>query len=126
MTYQVMTHSRWLQIVADNAKKLRQFVGSYHPSAREPDTTPMVISAPSPEAACQNVREAIRKERPDDPLARWDKALAAGDISELNSLLSDAWFGVPESTECWSIPGFGIACDLMDDLPEEDEVRDGD
>lgn len=33
----------------------------------------------------------------------------------------DAWFGVPESTSCWSIPGFGQAVDLLDDPPEDQE-----
>ena len=81
------------------------------------------ITAPAAEEACANVRKMIQKEQPDDPLARWDEALAKGDVNEIYSLLSDVWFGVPESTGCWSIPGFGLACDLMDDPPEEEEAR---
>jgi hypothetical protein len=119
MTYQTMTRSRWLQTVTDNAANLRQLVADYHPSARKPANPKMVITAHNAEIACQNVREMIREENPSDPLVTWDKAVSAGDIDTINSLLSDAWFGVPESTECWSIPGFGLACDLMDDLPEQ-------
>jgi hypothetical protein len=78
----------------------------------------MPITAPGAEIACENVRQKIAQEERSDPVKRWDIAVASSDISELNSLLSSAWFGVPESTQCWEIPGFGIACDLMDDLPE--------
>ena len=125
MTYIPMTKERWLKTVADNHDALRRLVSNYHPSARRPDAPWMPITAPSAEQACQVVRQKIRKERPDDPLEGWDHAYAAGDIRSLYSLLSDAWFGVPESTEwrwCrWSIPGFCVACDLMDDIPEDDE-----
>jgi|ERR1700691_2407285 len=139
MTYQTMTRSRWLGIVADNAVALRNLVANYHPSARKPaayqheavlltsgdviemDAPKMVITAPQAEIACQNVRQKIRQEEPGDPVKKWDTAIAEGNISVLNSLLSAAWFGVPESTQCWEILGFGIACDLMDDLPDEAE-----
>jgi hypothetical protein len=81
----------------------------------------MVITAPAPEVACQNIREMIAQEEPDDPLKRWDKALSDGDVGTLASLLDGAWFGVPESTECWNIPGFNEAVNLLDDPPEETE-----
>jgi hypothetical protein len=55
-----------------------------------------------------------------NPVAQFDSALAAGDIGQLMTLLNGAWFGVPESTECWGIEGFKIAVDLMDDPPEEE------
>lgn len=121
MTYQAMTKSRWLGIVNDHASELRELVANYHPSATAPRRKRMPITTTAPEAACEMIREQIKAEAPTDPLARWDKAISEQNISEINSLLNDAWFGVPESTECWSIPGFGIACDLMDDLPEPEE-----
>jgi hypothetical protein len=81
----------------------------------------MPITAEAPEAACENVRQMIRTEEPDDPLVRWNKAVSDGDVGEITALLSSTWFGVPESTACWQIPGFGVACDLMDDPPEGDD-----
>jgi len=46
--------------------------------------------------------------------------LDAQDISKAMKLLNDAWFGVPESTDCWQIYGFKEAVDLLDDPPEEE------
>lgn len=121
MAYQTMTRSRWLQQVSDHAGELRQLVGDYHPSTKRERPFPVgPITAPGAEQACVEVREKIRNEESSDPVVRFDRALALGDIGELNTLLNGAWFGVPESTGCWSIPGFSIACDLMDDLPEEE------
>ena len=121
MTNQTMTRSRWLQRVADNAEALRSLIANYHPSAgkRAPK---MPITAHNAEVACENVRQKIATEQPTDPVKRWDVAVANGDISTLDSLLNDAWFGVPESTQCWEIPGFSVAVDLMDDPPEEGEI----
>lgn len=136
-----MTNQDWLNKVNSNAALLRSFVGNWHPSARSPRAiqresvllsdggavavdvpeASMPITAPNAEMACQNIRESIRREEPQDPLERWDKAIAAGDISTVITLLDGAWFGVPESTSCWSIPGFKEAVDLMDDLPEQDD-----
>jgi hypothetical protein len=124
MTYQVKTNSQWLQIVNDNASDLRKLIANYHPLATAQKREHyMPITAAAPEAACENVRQMIWQEQSGDPLERWDKAVSDGDVSMIMSLLSDAWFGVPESTSCWSIPGFSIACDLMDDPPEDNETE---
>ena len=71
------------------------------------------------------MRNQIRKESPDDPLVAWDKAVASGDIGQIMSLLNSAWFGVPEATECWNIPGFKIAVDLLDDPPDQPDIDEG-
>lgn len=131
--------STWMQKVLDNATTLRQFVADWHPSARQPKAiqresvlltngdavaisvpeASMPITAPNAELACQTVRTKIRQEQPQNPLERWDKAVEEKNIAEIDSLLNGAWFGVPESTSCWSIPGFKEAVDLMDDPPYE-------
>jgi len=121
MTYQEMTSSRWLQKVLENAAALRELVANYHPSTRVAKPFPVgPITAPAAEMACENVREMIRNRETDDPLTRWDKAIVAEDVGTLISLLEGAWFGVPESTGCWNIPGFNVAVDLLDDPPEAD------
>jgi hypothetical protein len=123
MAYQVKTTSEWLQKVHEHSKDLRQLIEDYHPSALHRGGRLPIgpITAPGAEEACANVREKIKAEEPGDPLVRWDRAMADGDVGEIMSLLNSAWFGVPESTSCWEIPGFGVACDLMDDPPEEPE-----
>lgn len=127
---------QWLQKVSDNAGVLRQLIADWHPSARRPaaiqresvlftdgdavavDAPSMPITAPNAERACQWIRQDIRAKEPADPLSRWDKALSDGDVGEIMSLLESTWFGVPESTDCWNIPGFAVAVNLLDDPPE--------
>lgn len=82
------------------------------------DVPSMPITAPNAEMACREIRHDIRAKEPSDPLSRWDKALSDGDVGEIMSLLDGAWFGVPESTDCWNIPGFAVAVNLLDDPPE--------
>lgn len=120
MVYQQMTKERWLEQVTSHGKELRELIADYHPAARIQRFTrdSMVITAPNAEAACENVRESIRNKETEDPLVKWDKAVAEGNVEEIMSLLDGAWFGVPESTECWNIPGFSKAVDLLDDPPE--------
>jgi len=115
---EIMTRSRWLERVSEHKEALRQLIADYHPSSNK-KAPPMVITAPSAEAACETIRTEIRAKESGDPVEWWDKAVVDGDVSTLNNLLNGAWFGVPESTECWDIPGFAVACALMDDLPPE-------
>lgn len=140
-----MTTQQWLTKVRERGAVLREFVASWHPSARrlaaiqreavlmtdgsaaavEVPEARMPITAPGAERACQVVREQVRREQPEDPLVRWDKAVNGGNVSEIMSLLDEAWFGVPESWECWQIEGFAEAADLLDDPPDfEGESED--
>lgn len=140
MTYKTLTTQEWIEKVQQNASVLREFVGNWHPSARFPEALQQEsvllmdgdavavpqsfpITAPAAELACQNVRQMIRKEEPNDPVTRFDQALAKADIGEIMSLLEGAWFGVPESTSCWGIKGFSLAVDLMDDPPDQPEEK---
>lgn len=140
MPYVAMTKEKWIQTVRDNEEVLRELIRDWHPVSRitnhrasefvafdgdlvEIAKPSMPITAPGAEAACGVVRNKIIAEEggKDDPVNRFNKALDGEDLGEINSLLSSAWFGVPESSSCWSIPGFSVACDLMDDMPEEEE-----
>lgn len=122
-----MTKQEWLEKVEENKVVLRELIADWHPAARSMKAKiSMPITARAAERACETVREQIRNTEPEDPCERWDKAVAAGDLGELNSLLNAAWFGVPESSSCWSIPGFAEAVDLMEDLSEEMYGQAGD
>ncbi len=119
-----MTKQVWMAKVEANKVELRSFICNYHPAnlrARKPsDKMATSITAPQAERACEIVREQIRRESLDFPEMMFDIALAKGDSSTISSLLSSSWFGVPESTDCWRIEGFGTAVDLLDDPVEFD------
>lgn len=126
-----MTKQQWLAQVAEHRETLLSLVETYHPAShaihgggRKPESMP--ITAPTAEAACENVRQVIaaRERNRAAPRERFEKALRDGDWIEINSLLNSAWFGVPESTACWQVEGFKEAVDLMEDLPEDEEGRE--
>ncbi len=118
-----MTKEEWLSKAKDSKEDLSSLILNYHPASKERTRkSNLPITAPAPESACENVRESVRAEYREilvTPTQEFDAAIESDDIDAINSLLSAAWFGVPESTSCWNIPGFAIAVDLMDDLPEE-------
>lgn len=115
-----MTREEWLIKAREDTENLISLVGSYHPSAGRRGRHEMEITAPMAEAACDIVREKISQEESGDPIQRLKVALQIGDIAEINSVLNGAWFGVPESTDCWRITGFKEAVELIGDLPEEE------
>jgi hypothetical protein len=145
----MMTKDEWLSWAREEAEDLRHLVVQYHPSAREAreeDLTlklrrwkkgeemppldeafssrepPLPITARSAESACEAVRsDIVREQRGLGSIgSRFITALATGDVRQVSSLLSAAWFGVPESTNCWRIRGFNTAVDLLEDPPEDD------
>ncbi len=113
-----MTETEWLDSVREHYIVLRHFVGCYHPVTLTPKHA--AITADAAEAACRQVRESIKREpRSDMPVDELDNAISAKDVSGIMGLLQAAWFGVPESTSCWRIPGFREAVNLLDDPPDE-------
>jgi len=124
-----MTKQEWIDQAREHADDLRALVSEWHPTklaAKRKRSHDHPITAPGAEFACSRIREKLAQEQVEklDPVERFDAALAAGDWVKVSGLLSDAWFGVPESTTCWQIRGFAAAVDLMDD-PPEDEVIEG-
>lgn len=119
-TKTVNNNQQWIDRVLEHRDKLRALIVNYHPASRgfRQGRQGMPITAPGAEAACEVVRQQIKQEHAQDPASRFDAALASGDVYTIYGLLQSAWFGVPESTSCWSIPGFGEAVDLLDDPPE--------
>lgn len=118
-----MTSQEWLERARANAEVLRSLIRNYHPGIGRilNDNPPVEITAPGAEAACQVIREKIRREESGkgDPVARFDQELAAGNVQNLGALLNGAWFGVPESTSCWHITGFKEAVELLEDPPDD-------
>lgn len=123
-----MTTHDWLTNARHDVEKLKDLLRAYHPTMlRGPlDTLEdrrrygLHITAPAAEAACEAVREDVRKNFEGDPVTQLDEALAADDVGKVISLLNQAWFGVPESSSCWNIPGFREAVALLEEPPDDD------
>lgn len=115
---EIVTKAEWIAKVEANKHKLITLIAAYHPVSLAP-LIGMKITAPNAEAACEVVRDNIRKNFEGNPATEFQDALREKNISRLMNLMSDAWFGVPESTDCWKIPGFKEAVDLMDDPPND-------
>jgi hypothetical protein len=116
-----MTENQWLDKVEENWEALKQLVMQYHPRASY-SPQPMQVTAPGAEMACEVVRRQIASEG-GQPVTEelLDRLKSEGDVGELTSLFNEAWFGVPESTSCWGIEGFGELVNLLEDPPEQDE-----
>src|SRR5579872_6733459 len=117
-----MTKQEWLATCKEHEDELESLIDSWHPASYNFGKTnlDLPITAPGAEAACEHVRKEIYEETTDDrPSQQFLKALIRNDVKDVYTLLSAAWFGVPESTGCWHIKGFGLACDLLDDPPED-------
>jgi hypothetical protein len=124
-----MNKQQWITQAREHADALRSLVSEWHPTrlvAGRKRSHEYPITAAAAEFICARVREKLAEEQAEvpDPVERFNEALKAGDWMTVSKLLSDAWFGVPESTACWEIRGFTEAVDLMDD-PPEDEVVEG-
>lgn len=118
---------QWLDKVKAHQVVLAALIADYHPAARarvrdrqmaNRVVDDMPITAPMAERACSRVRESIAAEYKTDPVVDFDNAIKSEDTGKIIVILNQAWFGVPESTSCWKIPGFGVAVELIDGLPD--------
>jgi hypothetical protein len=125
-----MTSQEWLGRVRQQSGTLERFIGDWHPSSHSYDDAAafgMTITAPAAQTACDIVSAAIaRNEKNDNPVGRFWRAVAEGDCRVIISLLDQAWFGVPESTECWSIEGFREAVGILENAPDDIEYDEDD
>lgn len=72
----------------------------------------MKITPPSAELACEQIRAEISDGPNLGPLNIASLAKSQKDAQTMVKTLSETWFGIPESTECWSLPSFDVLCDL--------------
>lgn len=116
-----MTREAWLEYFNANKEALTSFVAGWHPRSilyGKQENVELPITAPNAEIACEEARSQIK---PQDVFKKWSKAVQDQDADTLSEMISNAWFGVPESTGCWSITGFSQAVHLLDDPIEYDE-----
>lgn len=113
-----MDRSEWLDQARGNSDLLEDLLRAYHPGMRG-EKRELPITARGPEAMSARVRSVIAREwEGHDPIAMFRSAMANQNVGQITTLLNEAWFGVPESTDCWSVPGFREAVRLLEDLPE--------
>jgi hypothetical protein len=112
-----MTKHEWLSNIKQNKDKIDSLISRFHP-VRRVSKYPVdgcVITAPNAERACEAVRDNIRKNFEGDPVEEFQLALEAEDTSKCYKIMSDTWFGVPESRDCWNLIGFQEIVDLLDE-----------
>lgn len=118
-----MTTAEWFEQADRVLPKLAALVRAYHPATQKLDALPEHrITAGAAELACIDVRSEIRSTSVGDPVVRLTDAIRERRYWGTLAILNDAWFGVPESTACWSIEGFAEAVALLEDPPEADHA----
>ena len=122
-----MKKELWIQFIRENVAKLVMLVEKYHPTnladiAKPNPSLVGPITAKMAEQSCAAIRESIARVKTTDPVERFQDALNVEDIGELCSVLQETWFGVPETSSCWKIPGFREAVRLLESppCPEDD------
>ena len=113
-----MLKNEWMDKVRENWDALVDVVMQYHPCAHY-SPAPMSITADNAEIACEMVRRHISSEEQPVTVERLERLRDEENVDELSNLFSSAWFGVPESTECWGIEGFGELVELLEDPPDD-------
>ena len=103
------TADEWWDLANKYREQLRSLVRNFHPLYIHSQKMP--ITAPAAEECCEVVREHIRNKTVDDPLECFDQFLAQKS-NGMVTLLNQVWFGIPESMDAHSLPGFSLLCDL--------------
>ncbi len=113
-----MTSTEWIEQAKRDKDALVRLVAAYHPAARG-EKRELAITAHRTEQACASIRAEIEHGFDGNPTEQLQEAIERGSIEDVNRILNDAWFGVPESTDCWFVEGFREAVRLIEDLPED-------
>jgi len=106
---------QWFQQVENNKEILISIIKKFHPSRK--NKSDLKITAPNAELACEKIRSQIKKNTKEDVLVSFESALKEKNKRVILRILNDVWFGVPESTDCWKIPGFKELVDLIENCP---------
>lgn len=108
------TKEEWWSNVDTCWDELKSMIVNYHPAITKVEWSN--ITAPNAEAARQEVVRTMPVPEDDwDPLKEAEECKERrldDDGIKLSMILNQVWFGIPESTDCWNIPGFGQLCDL--------------
>jgi len=114
-----MTETEWFAQAERDMDQIADVVRAYHPVNRQVATRPGdQVTAHGAERACQEARDHVRRNFEGDPVAQFKEAIQERNFPFAFSILNGTWFGVPESTSCWQIPGYRELVDLLEDPPE--------
>jgi hypothetical protein len=110
------------QTCEDFKDELAQMIGDFHPYYQRQHA--MKITASAAEESCKVVREKIVAETDRAPCEQFHEMLKVRDPM-ISRIFNQTWFGMPESAEVRSYPGFFMLCDLCSEnhliAPEEPE-----
>lgn len=106
-----VTPKQWWDKVELAKPKLVRLIERFYPSKDKKPEWVGEITAAAAEAACQLIRDQIDRA---EPVKDFESAIVARDSAVVLTILSDTWFGMPESVACRSEPGFWDLCDLME------------
>lgn len=118
-----MKPQEWLAAASAEKELLANFIDTWHPASqslrtRNKQRYQMTITAISAESARRYASKHVEKDR--NPKREFLNAIEAKDAPLAHSVLSSAWtLGVPESTDCWALPGAHFIVDILDDPPED-------
>lgn len=113
----------WWECVEKNWENLKALIENFHPSSSLYSQNDLLITAAKAEHLCEQYREEIRKQVKEDPTKLAEGYMLRHD-PKLADILNETWFGMPESVEVRSYPGFNELCDLCSEsylLGENDE-----
>jgi hypothetical protein len=118
------TPAGWWAVFQSRKADLRRLVENFHPShINEELASEFPVSAP----AVESIREKCLA--PNDlpllPVMEFDEATRTRDYATLVRLLNATWFGIPESSEAQTLPGFRDLCDLCSESWVFDETEGG-
>ena len=119
-----MTENDWFIQLEKDKDKIFKIVGQYHPSIVAPPINKVDITAPNAELARRAIMHQMIREQLGNGLGKLVQALNNRDMSTCYNVMSESWFAIPESTQCWEIEGFKELVSLMENLPNEDELNE--
>ncbi len=117
----------WWQEVEDNWPDLVGCIERFHPVNRnEEDLMEFPISAEMPEKFSKVIRKQIADEQTEglrfkkrNVVQEAEVAKGNRDGATLHTIFNQTWFGAPESRDVFSVPGFGLLCDLCSEYEGE-------
>lgn len=80
------------------------------------------ITAPNAELARRSIMHQMIKESDGiSDIDKLNKAITEKNLSNAYNVMSETWFSIPESTNCWNLRGFRELVNLLEDMPDSDE-----